>query len=80
MSRAATRLRFSALRSFYKFLMRRGLIEASPIKNITLPKLEKRLPQFLTAKQMVDLLEAPLRELEAQRKHAEKPPEPGDFL
>lgn len=80
LSRAATRLRFSALRSFYKFLMRRGLVEASPIKNITLPKLEKRLPQFLTAKQMVALLEAPLRELKAQQEHAEKPPEPADFL
>lgn len=79
-SRAATRLRFSALRSFYKFLMRRGLVEAIPIKNITLPKLEKRLPQFLSAKQMVELLEAPLRELEAARQHAEKPPDPSDYF
>lgn len=79
-SRAATRLRFSALRSFYKFLMRRGLVEAIPIKNITLPKLEKRLPQFLSAKQMVTLLEAPLRELEAARQHADKPPDPSEYL
>lgn len=60
LSRAATQLRFSALRTFYKFLIRRGVVESSPIKNISLPKLEKRLPRFLTAKQMEDLLKAPL--------------------
>jgi integrase/recombinase XerC len=64
LSRAATRLRFSALRSLYKFLMRRGVVSSSPIKNIALPKLEKRLPQFLTPPQMLELLNAPLRELE----------------
>ena len=38
LSRAATALRFSALRTFYKFLMRRGLVETLPIKNLSLPK------------------------------------------
>jgi integrase/recombinase XerC len=60
LSRAATQLRFSALRTFYKFLIRRGALESSPIKNLSLPKLEKRLPRFLTARQMEDLLKAPL--------------------
>jgi len=60
LGRAAIQLRFSALRTFYKFLIRRGAVESSPIKNISLPKLEKRLPRFLTAKQMEDLLKAPL--------------------
>jgi integrase/recombinase XerC len=62
LSRAATQLRFSALRTFYKFLIRRGVVENSPIKNISLPKLEKRLPRFLTIDQLKSLLEAPLRE------------------
>src|SRR5208282_2094986 len=44
LSRAATQLRFSALRTFYKFLIRHGLVEAMPIKNLSLPKLETRLP------------------------------------
>lgn len=61
LSRAAVRLRFSALRSFYKFLMRRGLVAAFPLKNIALPKPFKSLPQFLTAPQMESLLLAPLR-------------------
>lgn len=67
-ARAAIRLRFSALRSFYKFLVRRGIVPAVPLKNILLPKLERRLPKFLTVEQMVALLEAPLQEYEALRK------------
>lgn len=62
-SRASIQLHFSALRSFYKFLVRRGKIAASPIKNIALPKQGRRLPQFLTIQQMDDLLDAPLKEL-----------------
>ena len=36
-SRSAIQLRFSALRSFYKHLMRRGRLDASPWKEIVLP-------------------------------------------
>lgn len=60
LGRAAIALRFSALRSFYKFLIRQGTVETSPIKNVALPKPPKRLPQFLTVKQMEALLHAPL--------------------
>lgn len=80
LSRAATSLRFSALRTFYKFLVRRGVIEQTPIKNIILPKLEKRLPRFLSKEQMLTLLDAPLKEFTAQKEHAEKPPKPAPFL
>ena len=71
LSRSAVQLRFSALRSFYKHLMRRGKLDASPIRDISLPKKEKRLPQFLTPAQMLALLEAPLRELAASRAEAD---------
>ena len=60
LGRAAIALRFSALRTFYKFLIRHGAAATSPIKNLTLPKLAKRLPKFLTIQQMKDLLSAPL--------------------
>jgi integrase/recombinase XerC len=66
LSRAATQLRFSALRTFYRFLIRHGVMETMPIKNISLPKLERRLPRFLTRQQMEDLLAAPGRLLAAQ--------------
>src|SRR5450755_2263359 len=67
LSRAAVQLRFSALRTFYKFLMRHGVVESLPIKNLSLPKLEKRLPRFLTKQQMEDLLVAPAKLLATQK-------------
>ena len=72
LSRAAIQLRFSALRSFYKFLVRRGAITCSPIKDLALPRPEKRLPQFLTPRQMLDLLRAPLEEMAARQKVVKK--------
>jgi integrase/recombinase XerC len=68
LKRAAIQLRFSALRSFYRYLARNGGAAGSPIKNLSLPKPEKRLPKFLTAQQMVELLAAPLKPLETRRK------------
>jgi integrase/recombinase XerC len=80
LGRAATHLRFSALRTFYRFLIRRGEVENSPIRNLALPKPEKRLPRFLTLQQMIDLLNAPLTHLPAgpaeSRKRAGRPVEP----
>ena len=66
LSRAAVALRFSALRTFYRFLVRRGAVAASPIRNIALPKIGKRLPKFLTPEQMAGLVAAPLKLLPAQ--------------
>ena len=67
LSRAATQLRFSALRTFYKFLIRHGGATASPIKNLSLPKLEKRLPKFMTRPQMEALFAAPEKLFAAQK-------------
>lgn len=72
LGRAPIQLRFCALRTFYKFLIRRGAVAASPIKNLALPKLAKRLPQFLTAQQMLDLLDAPLKLLPAEGHESEQ--------
>ncbi len=79
LSRAATQLRFSALRSFYKFLIRRGVVAVSPIRNLALPKLAKRLPRFLTPKQAEDLLQAPLKELDALRQNSHPAVEESEF-
>ena len=74
LGRAAIQLRFSALRSFYKFLIRHGVVAASPIRNLALPKLPKRLPKYLTKEQMENLLVAPLKALDAPpRKGAGRP-------
>jgi len=70
LGRAAIALRFSALRTFYRLLIRQGQAESSPVKNLSLPKQGRRLPQFLTKEQMIGLLEAPLKALDAPRSKA----------
>jgi site-specific recombinase XerD len=67
LSRAAVQLRFCALRTFYRFLIRHGGVEVSPIRNLALPKPRRRLPQYLTRQQIFDLLAAPAKCLAAQK-------------
>ncbi len=64
LGRASIHLRFSALRTFYRFLARRGLVAATPIRNISLPKQPRRLPLFLTVEQVLALLKVPLQPLQ----------------
>lgn len=80
LSRAAIALRFSALRTFYRFLLREGLVEELPVKGLSLPKPEKRLPQFLPEQQMTALLEAPLREFHRVRDNSAEPVDATPFL
>lgn len=63
LGRATIALRFSGLRTFFKFLLRHGVVASSPIKNLSLPKQAKRLPKYLTVEQMGSLLAAPLKPL-----------------
>ena len=58
-SRATIRLSFAALRSFYNHLTDRNLIPSNPLKLVSLPKMEKKLPQFLTVPQVNTLMEKP---------------------
>ena len=51
--------KLSAIRSFYRYLMREKLITANPVERISSPKLDKRLPLFLTLNEVKQLLEAP---------------------
>lgn len=39
--------KISSLKSFYKYLLRKGTVKTSPLTTIILPKLNKRLPSFL---------------------------------
>lgn len=80
LSRATIHLTFSALRTFYKFLIRRGHVVASPIRDLTLPKPERRLPKFVTVAQAKALLEAPLREFERECQTTDGPVAKSDFL
>jgi integrase/recombinase XerC len=51
----------SGLRSLCRFWMREGRLERNPFSGAPLPKLEKRLPQFLTEEQARTLLASPER-------------------
>lgn len=44
--------RLSALRSFYRYVMKRGWMDVSPVKLIQGPKKKKSLPSFLKEKEM----------------------------
>lgn len=57
--RATLHLWGSALRSFFKYLIRQKIRLDSPMLGIRLPKKEKKLPKFLSEDQMKALLEAP---------------------
>ena len=60
-ARAYVRLQFSALRAFYKFLSKRKKLRLDPLRQLQLPKLEKKLPLVLTRQQIEELLAAPLK-------------------
>ena len=51
--------KLSAIRSFYRYLLREDMISASPAATTSSPKLDRRLPSFLTVEETERLLEAP---------------------
>ena len=65
---ATIRLRFAALRSFYKHALREGKIKSNPLLGLPLPRLPRRLPVFLNQAQVAVLLEAPRRLWEQRQK------------
>jgi integrase/recombinase XerC len=56
---STVRLRFAALRTFYKVAVREGKMKLNPVSDLSLPKLPRRLPVFLNQEQVAALLEAP---------------------
>lgn len=67
LKRSTIRLRFAALRSFYKFIVLRRGLARSPVAEVLLPKSERSLPVVLSISQIDELLSMPLR-LEIDRK------------
>ncbi len=51
----------SGLRGLYRYLRQQGKVDSNPFTGVSLPKLEKPLPKFLTETQMRALLEAPAK-------------------
>jgi len=60
-ARSYVRLQFSALRTLYQFLAARKGLRHNPVREVQLPKIEKKLPLVLTRPQIEELLAAPTR-------------------
>jgi integrase/recombinase XerC len=63
--------KLSAVRSFYRYLMREEMLMANPAATTVSPKLDKRLPLFLTVEDAKRLVESPdLTQPQGQRDRA----------
>ena len=59
LSRASIARHLSALRSFFKYLVREGVVEANPARTVSSPKREKHLPSVMQPADVALLLEQP---------------------
>src|SRR4030095_6579441 len=51
--------KLAALRTFFQFLVREGVLELNPAKLVATPKLEKKLPKHLSIEEAVRFIESP---------------------
>jgi integrase/recombinase XerC len=58
-ARTSIARKLSAVRSFYRYLQREDLVSVSPAASISSPKLDRRLPEFLSREESTRLVEAP---------------------
>ncbi|MBI2869875.1 MAG: tyrosine recombinase XerC [Chloroflexi bacterium] len=59
MARTSIARRLSAIRSFYRYLAREGIIAVNPVKHTSSPKLDRTVPGFLTVEEVARLIESP---------------------
>jgi integrase/recombinase XerC len=52
----------SAIRSFFKFLLKRRIVDQNPASGLRSPKIAKSLPRFLTVEQAFRVMDAPPKE------------------
>lgn len=56
LSKSTTARKLAALRSFFRFLCREGVLKSNPVVGLRTPKKEKRLPNVLSAEEVERLL------------------------
>ncbi|HUP61539.1 MAG TPA: tyrosine recombinase XerC [Thermoanaerobaculia bacterium] len=59
LARASVARHLSALRSFFKWLVREGVVEANPARTVSTPKREKHLPSVMQTSDVALLIEQP---------------------
>ena len=57
--KASIARKLAALRTFFQFLVREGVLELNPAKLVATPKLEKKLPVHLSIEEAVRFIESP---------------------
>src|ERR1700750_2705342 len=63
-SKSSVARKLAALRTFFQFLVREGMLELNPAKLVATPKLEKKLPKHLSIEEAVRFIESPDPETE----------------
>lgn len=56
-SNTSVNRKISSLKTFYKFLLREGVIDSNPMDKVVSPKVNKRLPSFVEQKPLNNLLD-----------------------
>ncbi len=56
-SKKSIRRHLSSIRSLFKFAIRKNYISLNPVAGVLFPKMEKKLPQFVSEKQMATLID-----------------------
>lgn len=51
--------KLSSIRSFFNYCIKRGLLKNNPAKEVSAPKVPKRVPKFLTVDEVFALLDSP---------------------
>jgi integrase/recombinase XerC len=58
-SKSSIARKLAALRTFFQFLVREGVLELNPAKLVATPKLEKKLPKHLSIEEAIRFIESP---------------------
>jgi len=58
-SKSSVARKLAALRTFFQFLVREGLLELNPAKLVSTPRQEKKLPNHLSVEEAVRFIESP---------------------
>jgi len=59
--------KLSTLRSFFKYLIKEGIVSSNPAKNVSTPKVEKPLPSTLSVDEVFRLIDSP-KETESKKR------------
>lgn len=69
-SKATTNRKLSSIRTYYRFLMKNGIVSSNPTEDIKSPKIERKALEYLTIEEVEKLLESPDDSIKGMRDRA----------